>query len=131
LLSGPLANYLESPLVGASYEWELTRLAASTDPEHPINGRSFAYLAAGILEWAVDRGITRILGIAEPPLIGIASGLGVKLTIDGPPIEYETGKAAFAFSFAVDQKALDTARAALQLRGRVSIEGHSQIGVAA
>jgi acyl homoserine lactone synthase len=122
LLRGPLAYYCETPVIPSPITWELTRLAPSTDPDDPINGRSFAFLAAGILEWAVDRGITRVLGIAEPPLIGIAGGLGVKLSIDGPPIEYEPGKVAFAFSFGVDQEALETARKALQFSGRVTIE---------
>jgi N-acyl-L-homoserine lactone synthetase len=131
LLGGPLAHYLDQPLERSPTSWELTRFAPSTDPKDPRHGRSFAFLSAGVLEWALAKGITKVFGIAEPPLMAIAGGLGWRVKIEGPPIEYEAGKAAFAFSFPVDTETLQTTRKALRLQGPVVFDYFTQIEAAA
>lgn len=119
LLGGPLANYLETPLERNAMTWELTRFAPASDPANPLHGRSFANLAAGVLEWALKNDVSKIFGIADPPLMGIAGGLGWRIEIEGPPVAYETGKSAFAFSFPVDEPTLETTKKALRLDGKI------------
>jgi N-acyl-L-homoserine lactone synthetase len=131
LLAGPLAHYLTNPLPRSHDAWELTRFAPATDAKDPLHGRSFAGLSAGVLEWGLRRGVTKIFGIAEPPLMAIAGGLGWKVVLEGPPIEFEKGKAAFAFSFPVDEETLASTRHALRLRGPVIADAHTQIEAAA
>jgi acyl homoserine lactone synthase len=123
LLAGPLQHYLDAPLLKSATSWELTRFAPSSDPGDPQHGRSFANLAAGVLEWAFDEGVTKIFGIAEPPLMGIAGGLGWRIAVEGPPVDYEKGKTAFAFSFPVDRPTIESTKTALQLGPRVLRDG--------
>ncbi|MEN9874726.1 MAG: hypothetical protein RL186_1623 [Pseudomonadota bacterium] len=119
LLGGPLASYLEAPIARNETSWELTRFAPSSDPADPLHGRSFACLATGVLEWALANGVDKVFGIAEPPLMAIAGGLGWRVTIEGPPVAYETGKAAFAFSFPVDEATITSTKTALRIEGAV------------
>jgi N-acyl-L-homoserine lactone synthetase len=119
LLGGPLANYLDAPIAGASDCWELTRFAPTTDPRDPSHGQSFAFLATGVIEWALENGISKVYGIAEPPLMAIAGGLGWKVKLEGPPIEYEVGKQAFAFSFPPDIETFTATKSAFRLGAAV------------
>jgi hypothetical protein len=41
------------------------------------------------------------------------------VTIEGPPVAYETGKAAFAFSFPVDEATITSTKTALRIEGAV------------
>lgn len=131
LLGGPLSNYLEAPIERCAATWELTRFAPASDPVDPLHGRSFANLAAGVLEWALENRVSKIFGIAEPPLMGIAGGLGWRIEIEGPPVNYEIGKAAFAFSFPVDAATLETTKKALRLNGAIILASFQAREVAA
>jgi N-acyl-L-homoserine lactone synthetase len=102
LLAGPLANYLDTPVAANTQAWELTRYAPATDPNDPRHSLSFGVLAGGILAFSALRNVPHIFGIAEPPLVGIATSLGCKIAIEGPPVEYLPGMKAFAFSFPID-----------------------------
>jgi N-acyl-L-homoserine lactone synthetase len=115
LLRGPLASYMDRPLAANGTGWELTRFAPATDPADPRHGRSFGLLAAGVLAWALKRSVTRVYGIADHHLMGIAGGLGWQISIEGQPIEYEPGKVAFAFSFPIDQATFSKTCGALRM----------------
>ncbi|GIU66348.1 acyl-homoserine-lactone synthase [Candidatus Phycosocius spiralis] len=119
LLAGPLSAYLETQLERRAATWELTRLAPASDPSDTRHGISFAHLAVGGLEWGFENGVDKVYGIAEPQLVAIAGGLGWRIKIEGPPVEYEPGKSAFAFSFPVDEATLHTTKAAFNLHHRV------------
>jgi N-acyl-L-homoserine lactone synthetase len=122
LLGGPLAHYLDAPITRDLSSWELTRFAPATSPTDPRHGRSFANLATGVLEWALKNDVLIVFGIAEPPLMAIAGGLGWRVKIEGPPVEYEAGKMAFAFSFPADLETLRLTKKALQIDGAVLVE---------
>ena len=131
LLGGALSTYLDSPIEQLETTWELTRLAPASDPLDPRHGISFAHLAVGGLEWALQTGVDKVFGIAEPPLMAIAGGLGWRIKIEGPSVEYEPGKSAFAFSFPVDEATLQSTRSAFRLRGRVLSDPFEKNEVAA
>jgi N-acyl-L-homoserine lactone synthetase len=119
LLAGPLAFYLNEPLPRTEKIWEFTRFAPSTYPDSPLNGQSFVGLGVGVLEWGLMRGVDKLYGIAEPSLLGIAGSLGAKISLEGPPVEFQPGKKAFAFSYPIDDETLDFARKSLKLKGSV------------
>jgi N-acyl-L-homoserine lactone synthetase len=131
LLGAALSNYLDDQIERLETSWELTRFAPATNPSDPHHGHSFALLATGVLEWALGSGVDKVFGIAEPPLMAIAGGLGWRVKIEGPPVEYEPGKSAFAFSFPVDEATLQSTRSAFRLRGRVLSDPFEKDEVAA
>ncbi len=131
LLNGPLSYYLEKPLSRVQTDWEMTRLVSSTREDDPRSSKSFAYLAVGTQEWAAEKGVKRIYGIGEASMVGLIGGLGLSISLDGPPVEYETGKTAFAFSLPIGQASLDSVRAAMRIRTSVLATPYEHDEVAA
>lgn len=131
LLNGPLCNYLEKPLARVQTDWEMTRLTSSTCEDDPRSSKSFAYLAVGTLEWTALRGVTKLYGIGEASMMGLIGGLGLKISLDGPPIGFEPGKMAFAFSLPIEQASLDNVRSAMRIRTSVLATPFGQEEVAA
>jgi N-acyl-L-homoserine lactone synthetase len=131
LLNGPLSNYLEKPLLQMPTDWEMTRLTSSTDADDPRSSKSFAYLAVGTQEWAAQRGVKKIYGIGEASMVGLIGGLGLDVSLEGPPVEYEAGKTAFAFSLPIGPESLASVRSAMRIQ--TSVLGHldNQDGIAA
>lgn len=127
LLNGPLSHFVQRP-VELGYEcWEFTRFAPTRTPKSPHKDKALAYLCAGSLEWAMTKGIKRLLGIAEAPLIGLSTRLGWPTRMLGMPVEYEAGKEASALEFSVTKTALESTRLYFGLNSPVTYTSPPQM----
>ena len=121
LLGTAMSQYVQRPFEVSHETWEFTRFAPVWQMSNPLKKQALAYLCAASLEWALLKGIKRLLGIGEAHLLALAGRLGWPTRLLGMPIEYEPGKEALAFEFTVTQNALASTRQYFGLDGAVTI----------
>lgn len=110
LLGTAMKEYVQRPFTPGHDVWEFTRLAPTRDAKFEYKILAQAYLSAAIMEWALLKGIKRLIGITETSLVAWSTRLGWKVKMLGMPIEYEPKKEAVALEYTVDMETLNSTR---------------------
>ncbi|WP_240006789.1 acyl-homoserine-lactone synthase [Pseudaquidulcibacter saccharophilus] len=128
LLGTAMKKYVMNPIQEGYDCWEFTRFAPSWDLNSPHKKLALAYLCAATIEWSLIRRVNRLLGIGEENLIQLAGALQIPTRLLGTPIEYDTGRSAIAFEFALSQRTLNSTRQFFKLDAPATLLLPPQIG---
>lgn len=110
LLSGALKEYAQREYEIGAHVWEFTRLAPTRYASFDKKLLAHAYMSAGIIEWALSKNVTKLLGVAEDSTIALSGRMGWKMRLLGMPIEYDIGKRAVAIEYEVNRETLAATR---------------------
>jgi acyl-homoserine lactone synthase len=128
LCNGPLDNYFEPkrhPGIGPK-TWEVSRGITAPSYNHHLMALCNAILAAGIIEWALYRGVTRIISVMDQRLVGAMLATGWQITMCGSPVNYDEGGTGVAITWPVDQSTLDTTREICSIHGPVLVHHQAE-----
>lgn len=98
------------PLPSSPHTWELSRVFVCHNDRHDENGLLLkGKLMCGMMEFALQNGITRILGVSDSYFLPRLLDIGLNVKPLGLPRPYESGE-MLAFGFDMDGEALHKSR---------------------
>lgn len=110
LLNGAFSHFLQSPIENGYDCWEYDHSRPIIETASKKHEKALAYFCIGILEWALTKGIKRLVSVAENHCIEVSKQIGMFNRLLGAPCEYDEGKIGAAVELNVTKKALDSAR---------------------
>ena len=109
-ISEPLSRYATKNIELGYGTWEITRYASTNYLDKESRDTSNGFIITGVFEWALTKGIERLVAIALQPLFNFAVEIGCKIRPLGSPVEFEPGKYATATEIQVDKSVLTASR---------------------
>lgn len=104
-----------APLISEEIEfspevWENTRFTSNIAADTLSFEKSNAFMHIGSLEWALTKGIKRIIGLGRQPYLELAKKQKWPVRQIGPLFEYQPGRFAAAIEVRISKNILDTSR---------------------
>jgi N-acyl-L-homoserine lactone synthetase len=115
LLAGPLRGFVDRPYECSPHTWEWTRYAPTQARETPNAKAARALMVTAVQEWALRRGVSRLLGISDATNLAFAARIGWKSRPLGLPKQSAEGELATAVEFEIDAQSLAATRKFWQL----------------
>ena len=109
-LSAALSRHIDEEIDFGPETWENTRFSSNIAAETVGFERSNAFLHIGSLEWALTKGIKRVIGVARTPYIDNAKKQNWPVRQIGKLFEYKAGHFAAPIEVRISKKILDTSR---------------------
>lgn len=122
LLSGPLKHFAERDYEPGPSCWEFTRYIPTEHDDSPCKLQGRAYILTAMVEWAIRRGVRRVLGISPMETLAFTGRMGWRNGLVGMPIEYQPGQSAVGMHFDLDRESLASTRRFWQLEGPVTFQ---------